>query len=322
MEYNCSVKPKNSKNALVLTGGSIRGAFQAGVISKLFEYGFEPDFISGVSVGALNGGFLWKEINKRSEPDRWFVAGTKLIDFWVYNITKFSDIGKRRNYLLLALDILRNRFKSVLDMSKLEKLVEEMMRYAPYDKHVSFSAGVVDIDSANYEARSSGDHSVEILIKYIIASTKIPILMELKKYFGNHYYDGGLRNIAPLKEAISRGAENIIVVACQPTDMEHLSTANKFNHGNVLDLIDRFTSIMTNEILNNDLAIAEKLNKQVLSGEDSEHRYINIKIYRPKETIMVDLEKFDSTDITDMILSGLRTVDSNPPEESFISKAL
>lgn len=44
--------------ALVLSGGSIKGAFQAGAIAGLLDAGFRPDIVTGISVGALNGGFL------------------------------------------------------------------------------------------------------------------------------------------------------------------------------------------------------------------------------------------------------------------------
>ena len=41
--------------ALVLQGGGALGAYQAGVYQALQEAGLEPDWISGVSIGAING---------------------------------------------------------------------------------------------------------------------------------------------------------------------------------------------------------------------------------------------------------------------------
>jgi NTE family protein len=38
--------------ALVLQGGGALGAYQAGV------YGLEPDWVSGVSIGAINGAII------------------------------------------------------------------------------------------------------------------------------------------------------------------------------------------------------------------------------------------------------------------------
>ena len=42
------------KKALILSGGGARGAFQVGVMKFLKEIAWEPDFICGTSVGAIN----------------------------------------------------------------------------------------------------------------------------------------------------------------------------------------------------------------------------------------------------------------------------
>src|SRR6201992_1601467 len=40
--------------ALVLQGGGALGAYQAGVYQAMHEAGVEPDWVSGVSIGAIN----------------------------------------------------------------------------------------------------------------------------------------------------------------------------------------------------------------------------------------------------------------------------
>ena len=61
------------KKALVLCGGGAKGAYHIGVWKALQEIGYEPDIITGTSVGALNGALftigkadvaeeLWKNI--------------------------------------------------------------------------------------------------------------------------------------------------------------------------------------------------------------------------------------------------------------------
>src|ERR1700735_4813268 len=40
--------------ALVLQGGGALGAYQAGVYQAMHEAGLEPDWVSGVSIGAIN----------------------------------------------------------------------------------------------------------------------------------------------------------------------------------------------------------------------------------------------------------------------------
>jgi NTE family protein len=44
--------------ALVLQGGGALGAYQAGVYEALAEAGIHPDWVAGVSVGAINGAII------------------------------------------------------------------------------------------------------------------------------------------------------------------------------------------------------------------------------------------------------------------------
>lgn len=45
---------------LCLVGGGAKGAFQGGVIKKLYEKNIYPNIITGTSIGAVNGYFLFK----------------------------------------------------------------------------------------------------------------------------------------------------------------------------------------------------------------------------------------------------------------------
>src|ERR1700761_532228 len=52
-------RPENcGRVALVLQGGGALGAYQAGVYQALHEDGIEPDWVSGVSIGAINSAII------------------------------------------------------------------------------------------------------------------------------------------------------------------------------------------------------------------------------------------------------------------------
>ena len=59
---------------LVLQGGGALGAYQAGVYATLAERGYEPDWISGVSIGAINGALI-----AGNPPER---RAERLRQFW------------------------------------------------------------------------------------------------------------------------------------------------------------------------------------------------------------------------------------------------
>ncbi|HZK10065.1 MAG TPA: patatin-like phospholipase family protein, partial [Clostridia bacterium] len=46
---------KVKKIGIVLEGGGVRGAYQAGALKALYENKIKPDVITGTSIGALNG---------------------------------------------------------------------------------------------------------------------------------------------------------------------------------------------------------------------------------------------------------------------------
>ena len=50
LQYDCVI--------LVLQGGGALGAYQAGVFEGMAEAGYAPDWITGVSIGAINGALI------------------------------------------------------------------------------------------------------------------------------------------------------------------------------------------------------------------------------------------------------------------------
>jgi len=49
---------RRDRIALVLQGGGALGAYQAGVYQAMHEAGVEPDWVSGVSIGAINSAII------------------------------------------------------------------------------------------------------------------------------------------------------------------------------------------------------------------------------------------------------------------------
>src|SRR5262245_57721352 len=44
--------------ALVLQGGGALGSYQAGVYEAMAEYGYQPDWVAGISIGAINSAII------------------------------------------------------------------------------------------------------------------------------------------------------------------------------------------------------------------------------------------------------------------------
>src|SRR5471032_3697299 len=68
-------RPDNcGRIALVLQGGGALGAYQGGVYQALHEAGLEPEWVSGVSIGAINAALI-----AGNAPERRLAA---LCEFW------------------------------------------------------------------------------------------------------------------------------------------------------------------------------------------------------------------------------------------------
>ena len=69
-----AVSHPSVKNVLVLQGGGALGAYHIGAYQALHELGFEPDWVTGISIGALNAAVL--ATNKPEDRLR------KMTEFW------------------------------------------------------------------------------------------------------------------------------------------------------------------------------------------------------------------------------------------------
>ncbi|MEA3408498.1 MAG: patatin-like phospholipase family protein [Chloroflexota bacterium] len=310
------------KRALVLSGGSIKGAFQAGAIAEVLEDGFEPDIIYGTSVGSLNGGFLAERAGRaaeRGEEPDWPAIGADLEAFWRNEVSSFSQVGRTRGPFELFWQVFRTRFDGLIDTSPLQRLVKEVLdadnlRSSPVD----FSACAVNVADGRLRYATPEESNI---LDYIIASTAIPITMPIKRVGGEPFVDGGIREVAPLNQACEDGAGSVVCVVCDPEEMGAVS----FDLGDLRPLSDRLMAIVVNELVNNDLQRFHEINEMVQGRDEvptegplAGKRYIPIICIRPKRNIPLDLEHFTPQQIDEMLKMGRRVareiLDASPPE--------
>ncbi len=293
------------KRELVLSGGSIKGAFQAGAIQQVLNEGFQPDIIHGISVGSLNGSFMVNETGKRNNNFEWETIGNTLVDFWTKNINRPNDLVKKKGFLRLAKELLFNQFDGILSNDPLKELVHRTLNLENFRKsNVEFTAGAVDMITGTLKYFNQSNPS---LINGIIASTSIPVMMPVAEIGGIPFYDGGLRDVAPLKSVIDKGADEIVIILCQSEQL----TSKNFCSGKLMHLVSRIMDIVVNETVNNDIAKMHDINCQVPKNSDvikrgvhSGKKRITYKIIRPEKELTVKIDKFKKQDVENMIALG------------------
>lgn len=286
------------EKVFVLSGGSIRGAFQAGAIAEILTSGsFIPDAVYGTSVGSLNGAFIADRAGRAviaSESPDWVKIGNELQHFWLKEINSFKKIGKVRGKLNLFYSIAFNKFDGFIDTSALQRLVhKEIKKENLLKSPIDFYACSVDIATGKAIYAIAKDHPK--IHDYIIASAAIPMVMPLSIINNNSLVDGGIREVAPLSVAIKEGVKEIYCILCQPTEIKQ----NKFNRNSAIELMDRLMSIVSNETINNDIdhcieinEILNSMSQPMTSGPLNGKRNIELKIIRPPKPVQLNLTNF------------------------------
>jgi len=278
---------------LVLAGGSVKGAFQAGVMKAIMERGYQPDAVYGVSAGSLNAAYFVNQLGMQAitgEPISFKDASQDLWDFWESRITSPESLSKPFNIFQLGLSALRKKFKGLVDTMPLRNLLTEVLSVRNlHASPIDLKIGAVNIiDGTMYYV----DTSEEYFLDYLMASSAVPILMPVVKINGEtrrSFLDGGLRDVAPIKKAVDDGASHIVCISCHMETIE----GGHFDSGDLLALVDRVMDIAVNEILNADI-------KEVMISNTT----IDIQSIRPPQPLTIDIQNFNKMDIRRMLELG------------------
>lgn len=291
--------------ALVLGGGSLKGAWQVGAIQAVFESGFRPDMIYGISAGALNAAFLVDKAGEnyiKNEPIDWPSINKRLISFWIENITKPSDIGILKSKWMLGIDTILSRFDGLLDTNPLHEKVRDHLDITTLRRSpIYLKVGAVNINTGEmYYA----DPMEQYFLDYLRASSSLPIIMPVIQIGGDHrkaFLDGGLREVVPIRKAIEDGATEIVAIATHPKHRE----MEAFNYRSFFSLLDRIKDISVNQFENSDIGWAENYQENVFSMSGySIKKQLKLKILRPENPLHVQLTSFSVEDIKNMVKDG------------------
>jgi NTE family protein len=191
------VPSKTEKTAFVLAGGGSLGALQVGMLAEILEAGEHPDFIVGVSAGAINGAFLAHS------------ASTEMIGrmsaLWTGTSTR---------------EILGLSWRSVLGLIGLRDHVANpaglrllLRRALPYEllEHTATPLHVVCAELVTGEevVLSSGN-----VLDAILASAAIPGVFPGVAHLGRVLVDGAIAASSPVSVALELGASRVIVLPC------------------------------------------------------------------------------------------------------------
>ena len=191
------------KKALVLAGGGARGSYQVGVWRALTELGWNPQIITGTSVGSLNGAMFALDLYETAR-DMWTSIRSQDV----------MELPEETRNLTELHQFLRDVVRAGgMDVTPLEEIVERVLdedalRASP----IRF--GLVTVEKRGLKPR---ELPLEEIPKgkvkdYLLASAACFPALRAKQIDGVQFLDGGYRDNMPTGLAQKMGAEELVCV--------------------------------------------------------------------------------------------------------------
>jgi len=199
--------------ALVLQGGGALGSYQGGVYEALAGSEYLPDWVAGISIGAVNAAIIagnapehrvrrlrqfWEEVT----PPFW--PGLPSVDL--------GDAGRQAGSLRTLLFGVPGFFRpqdpsawfglpaptSYYDKGALKQTLERLVDFDRINaRAIRFSVGAVNVRTGNFAYFDNA--AIDIRVEHVMASAALPTGFPAIEIDGEYYWDGGLVSNTPLQ---------------------------------------------------------------------------------------------------------------------------
>jgi NTE family protein len=209
--------------ALVLQGGGALGSYQAGVYQAMHEAGLEPDWLAGVSIGAINAALIAGNRREDRLP--------RLREFWERithrKLWPFApdgdDLRKTRNIqsALATLSLGTPGFfrpnpvnpwlaprgsagaVAFYQTGPLRQTLEGLVDWALLEQpggHPRLAVGAVNVMNGNFQYFDSA--VLPLVPEHVMASGALPPGLPAVRIGGEWFWDGGLVSNTPLQHLL------------------------------------------------------------------------------------------------------------------------
>lgn len=218
-----SARPDFERIALLLQGGGALGSYQAGVYQALAEAGLHPDWVAGISIGAINSALIagnpperrverlrafWETV---TEPPLGFhpLRGYKITDDFVHMmINQWRSVG---TLMWGAPNFFTPRVPppvftplgtpdalSFYDVAPVKALLEKLVDFDRINaKETRFSVGATNVKTGNFIYFDNTTHKIGP--QHVVASGSLPPGFPATEVDGEYYWDGGVVSNTPLQ---------------------------------------------------------------------------------------------------------------------------
>ena len=235
---NPATTPANAQRVLVLQGGGALGSYQAGAYQALCHFGFEPTWIAGISIGAINAAIIaGNEREKRVDRLKEFWQTVSPGAPWVPKpITKADQersLYNETNAALVATFGTPGFFtprlppaplwpkgspesQSYYDTAPLRKTLERLVDFDLInDLKCRLSLGAVSVTTGNLKYFDNVEmkrQGKRIGPEHIMASGALPPGFPSIVIDGEHYWDGGIASNTPLDYVLDAETKSDLLI--------------------------------------------------------------------------------------------------------------
>jgi NTE family protein len=206
----------DKKIGLVLQGGGALGSYQAGVYEALAASAYQPDWVAGISIGAINGAIIagnapehrvarlrdfWEAITTR-----WPFALGGVATPWEQRASAWSALWFGQQGFFAPRSpaewMSPNTMVSYYDIGALKSTLEKLIDFDRINqtKDIRLSVGAVNVRNGAFRYFDSGAHPIRV--EHIMASGALPPGFPPVEIDGELYWDGGLFSNTPLQYVI------------------------------------------------------------------------------------------------------------------------
>jgi NTE family protein len=213
---------------LVLQGGGALGAYQAGVYEALHDAGIEPDWVIGISVGALNGALIkgnapaqrlprlrefWKRVENDSPLDAawwpgqfWGAFGEKFGDKFGHGLANWSAVVRGIPAMYAPRPLAWGGVNAQVGIEEasyyvtgpLRDTLESLMDPESLKAHSPrLTVGAVNVTHGTMRYFDSRQEPLGL--DHVMASSALPPAFPAIRIDGEEYWDGGVYSNTPME---------------------------------------------------------------------------------------------------------------------------
>ncbi len=269
------------KRSLILAGGGMRVAYQAGAIKALLDSGLTFHHIDGTSGGIMNAAMMLSGLNPDEMCRRWRTLKVK----------DFVSLLPIHEYI---------KGPAARAMGDADGVIEKVFPHLGIDceairaqNAVRGTFNVCNYDDKTVEAIPHGEIATELLV----AGMSLPIFMPMVQHNGRQYIDAVWIKDANLMEAVRRGSEEIWLVWI-------IGNTSSYQDG-WFDQYVHMIEMSANGALNSELQQIAELNERISRGDSpyGQTSAIKLHIVKPHYALPLDPDYFFGKINADQLVS-------------------